>query len=94
MRKGAASSATSAGISAGGPTTEQPPDTGLGVPTPNFCLLSGEIPQFHDSLVEDDAVAAAAGAHMLQPLSMQPCPVGRPPSRRGGSHAAPIPSTC
>lgn len=87
MRKGAASSSTSTGVSAGGPATEQLPDTQPRVQTPNFCLLAGETPQFHGLLVEDDAMTAAAGARCtraVQPLSVQQGPDRTPSFQRRG----------
>ena len=73
------------------------PDTRPRVQTPNLCLLAGETPQSHDPLVEDDALTAAAGARCtrtVQPLFVQPCPTGHPPSRGGGNHAGLISSMC
>lgn len=97
MRNGDARSFASAGVSAGGPAAEQLPDTRPWVQTPNFCLCAGQTPQFHNLLVEDDTMTAAARARCaraVQPLFMKPCPMGHPPSRGGGSHAGWISSMC
>lgn len=97
MRNGDARSFASAGVSAGGPAAEQLPDTRPWVQTPYFCLCAGQTLQFHNLLVEDDTVTADARAcctRAVQPLFMQPCPTGHPPSRGGGSHAGWISSMC